>query len=90
MLQILVSLILITVFIVLLISAAVRKRREWLLNFLLRGVLGTVVIAFLNLAGSSLGLGILVGINPITVLTCGILGFPGLLALYGIEITRIL
>ena len=31
-----------------------------------------------------------VGINPMTVLTSGILGFPGLVVLYGINFFKVL
>lgn len=62
-----------------------RRRLEWLLNFLLRGVLGAVAIYFINLAVVSHGYPALVGINPATVLTCSVLGFPGLAALYGLQ-----
>lgn len=39
---------------------------------------------------ASQGLSIAIGINLITVLTSGILGFPGLLMLYGINLYKLL
>ncbi len=57
---------------------------EQILNILLRGILGTIAIYFINSALEAMGLSLGVGINAVTVLTSGILGFPGLLALYGI------
>lgn len=71
---------------VILVILVYRKKLEWLLNLLLRGVLGTVAIYFINLAVTGQGYPMLVGINPFTVLTCSVLGFPGLAALYGIQI----
>ncbi|MBO5282143.1 MAG: pro-sigmaK processing inhibitor BofA family protein [Lachnospiraceae bacterium] len=71
---------------VLLLIGAWRKKLEWLLNLLLRGVLGTVAIYFINLVLAGQGYAALVGINPATVLTCTVLGFPGLAALYGLQI----
>lgn len=68
----------------------IRKNTEWMLNVLMRGILGTIAIYFVNEALSGLGLPIVVGINPVTVLTSGILGFPGVIALYGIGIYKIL
>lgn len=72
--------------VLLLLGFAWRRRLEWLVNFLLRGVLGAVAIYFINLAVTGQGYPALVGINPVTVLTCSMLGFPGLAALYGVQI----
>lgn len=66
------------------------RRLEWLLNLLLRGVLGAVAIFFINLAMASRGYSTLVGVNPATVLTCSVLGFPGLAALYGLQVLHLL
>ena len=43
-----------------------------------------VAIFFINEWLNDMGISIGVGVNPITILTSGVLGFPGLLALYGI------
>lgn len=69
---------------------ALRGKAEWLLNMVMRSVLGTISIYFINGALESMGIASSVGINPITVLTSGILGFPGIAALYGIGIFKIL
>ena len=74
------------IFVVILLALAWRRRLEWLINLLLRGVLGAVAIYFINLAVTGQGYSALVGINPATVLTCSVLGFPGLAALYGLQI----
>ena len=63
---------------------------EKLLNILMRGILGTIAMYFINTTLHNMGLSLGVGINAVTVLTSGILGFPGLLALYGIGIYRLL
>ena len=63
---------------------------EQFLNILLRGILGTIAIYFINSALEAMGLSLGVGINAVTVLTSGILGFPGLLALYGIGFYKFL
>jgi len=75
---------------VVLFLGAARNKAEWLLNVLLRGVLGTVAIYFINQTLSRTGISLGVGINPITVLTSGFLGFPGVLILYGIGIYKLL
>ena len=63
---------------------------EKILNVVMRGILGTIAMYFINSLLGGIGLPLGVGINAATVLTSGILGFPGLPALYGIGIYRIL
>ncbi len=65
-------------------------KKEWMLNFVMRSVLGTIAIYFMNSWLESVGISTGVGINVFTILTSGILGFPGLLALYGIGISKLL
>lgn len=84
-----VALVVVTCVIVLLIGV-IRKRMEWLLNILMRGILGTIAIYFINVALAAAGFSLGVGINLITILTSGFLGIPGLIALYGIGIYQIL
>ena len=48
---------------------------ERILNFLLRGILGTIAIYFINGALAKMGISLGIGINAATVLTSGILGF---------------
>lgn len=72
--------------ILVLLIGAFRKKKEWIINFILRSVIGTVSIFFINGFLISQGISIAIGINPITVLTSGILGFPGLIMLYGINL----
>lgn len=61
---------------------------ERIINFVMRCVLGTIAMYFINtiLAGAQISLN--VGINAVTVLTSGFLGIPGLLMLYGIGIYK--
>ena len=73
-----------------LVIGAMRKRLEWLLNMIMRSILGTIAIYFVNSMLASVGISLGVGINAVTILTAGILGFPGLIALYGIGIYRML
>ncbi len=63
---------------------------EKILNLLMRGILGTIAMYFINSFLDFVGMPLGVGINAATVLTSGILGFPGLLALYGIGIYKTL
>lgn len=71
---------------VVLIMGVVRRRMEWLLNVAMRSILGTIAMYFVNSALAAAGISLGVGINAVTVLTSGILGFPGFLALYGLGI----
>ncbi len=64
--------------------------REWILNVMLRSVLGTIAIYFVNSWLAAWGVGVGIGLNMVTVLTSGFLGFPGLLALYGLQLYKIL
>lgn len=73
-----------------LLIGAIRKKIEWLLNLVMRSILGTIAMYFVNSALASMGISLGVGINAITILTSGILGIPGLAALYGIGFYQML
>lgn len=72
--------------ILVLLMGAFRRKKEWIINFILRAVMGTVFMFFINGFLVSRGICIDVGINPLTVLTSGFLGIPGLIMLYGINL----
>ena len=67
-----------------------KNRAELLLNFLLRAVFGMIAIYLVNSFLQGRGLEGSVGINPLSFLTSGILGFPGVALLYGINFYFIL
>ena len=69
---------------VVLLIGALRRKLEWLLNFVMRGVLGAVAIYFINMVLHTFGVSTLVGVNFTSVLTSAFLGIPGIAALYGI------
>lgn len=73
-----------------LLIGAVKNKAEWMLNFVLRGVTGMMAIYFLNLFLADAVPGIKIGYNPITFLTSGILGLPGVAMLYGINFYMLL
>lgn len=75
---------------VVLIIGAVKNRMEWIVNFMLRGVMGMMSIYFLNLLLADILPGVRIGYNPITFVTTGILGFPGIAMLYGINFYMLL
>ena len=55
-----------------------------IINFLLRMVYGAVGIQMVNLALQFLGTPIMVGLNPVSLLTVGALGINGIGLLFGI------
>ena len=75
---------------VVLLIGAMGRKVEWLVNFILRAVMGTVGIYCVNYFLAAKQISVAVGINPLTILTSGILGFPGVAVLYGIHFFKIL
>lgn len=73
-----------------LLMGAVRKKKEWLLNLVLRTVLGTLAVLSVNMMMEKAGMTVVVGVNPVTLLTSAFLGFPGLAALYGVQFYKLL
>lgn len=76
--------------VIVLIIGALGRKVEWLVNFILRAVMGTIGIYCLNYLLAAREIMVAVGINPLTILTSGILGFPGIAVLYGIHFFKIL
>ena len=70
--------------VIVLFMGVIRKKMEWMLNMIMRSILGTIAIYFINVGLKTMGISLGVGVNAATVLTCGILGIPGVLALYGL------
>lgn len=73
-----------------LMIGTMKSRAEWLINFLLRGVLGMMSIYFVNFLLADALPGLEIGYNAITFLTTGVLGFPGIAMLYGINFYMLL
>ncbi len=69
-----------------LLAAAMRSRTQLLLNFILRAVLGLLLIWFVNAFLDGRGIPVHVGLGGVSLLVCGALGAPGALLLYGIQI----
>lgn len=59
---------------------------KWIGNVLFRMVFGAIGIFTCNALLNALSQNLMVGINPETMLLIGLLGAPGFVALYGIEI----
>lgn len=63
-------------------------KKEWFLNVIMRSIFGIIAMYFINAALEGAGISLGVGINGATVLTSGILGIPGIAALYGIGLYK--
>lgn len=74
---------------VVLVMGTLRNHVETIINFVLRGILGMMMIYFINYFFSSRMPGMEMGYNLVTFLTSGILGFPGILLLYAINLYMI-
>lgn len=73
-----------------LLIAGWQKRTAVLKHFFLRLVTGMVIIFTVNVIMERTGIDVKVGINPISIFTAGVLGFPGVAMLYGIAGCRLL
>ncbi len=63
-----------------------RNRTEIFLNFMLRAVFGMIAIFLINSFLRDRGFPGSVGMNPLSFVTTGILGIPGVALLYGISL----
>ena len=84
------TILIVAVCIVVLFIGAVKSKMEWMIDIVMRSIWGTLAIHFINQILANVGISLGVGINVLTILTSGILGIPGLLALYGIGILQLL
>lgn len=62
----------------------VKRKAEFLLNFCLRAVMGGIAIQGINFILENWGIPCAVGINMVSLLTSGILGFSGVSLLYAV------
>ena len=58
--------------------------KEYILTFMLRVILGAAAILIVNQLLGKAGIELCVGMNPLSLVTTGILGLPGIALLYGI------
>ena len=69
---------------VVLFIIVIGKKMQVLLNFMIRVVLGGIGSIYVNDFFASQEIAISVGLNPVSLLTVGILGIGGFALLYGI------
>ncbi|MDD5935933.1 MAG: pro-sigmaK processing inhibitor BofA family protein [Clostridiales bacterium] len=60
-----------------------KTHTRWLTTVCIRVIVGIALIMILNLVLPMYKISCMVGVNPITVTTIGLLGVPGLLLIYG-------
>lgn len=75
---------------IVLFMIAVKTNSHLLLNFVLRSIGGSLFIFCVNQWAEMEGYSLFVGLNLGTVLTSGILGFPGVILLFGIKFYSLL
>ena len=73
-----------------LLLGMLKKRAHFLLNFMVRAVVCLILAYFLNSFLAARGMEVHVGMNAISVLTCGSLGIFGLAGLYGVLFLQLL
>lgn len=73
------------ILVLVLFIGAMKSRTEWLINFMLRGIMGMMMVYFLNFFLGDAMPGMRIGYNFITFLASGFLGIPGVALLYGIN-----
>ena len=55
-----------------------------MLRFLVRGLLGSFFITVFSSLAAVVGIILPVGVNIMTFLSCGLLGIPGIILIYGL------
>ncbi len=68
----------------------ITKKTAIFITFLLRGIFGALIIYFANMGLQAGNVDIAVELNSASLLTSAILGFPGLLLLFGIKFYKAL
>ena len=64
------------------------RQPHTMINFFVRVILGIAMIFFVNEFLEFENIAVRVGMNPLTLLTSGVLGTPGVALLYGIAFYR--
>lgn len=70
---------------IVLMMGILKSKAEWIVNFILRGIMGMLGIYFINMLPLVSGNGIFIGYNIFTFLISGVLGLPGIALMYGIN-----
>lgn len=73
-----------------LLIGVLRRKAEVVLNFFARMVVGMVGVYVVNMILARQGIDVSVGLNAVSALTLGSLGFGGFLLLYGVLFLNLL
>ena len=73
-----------------LLLMAIKVRSQLLLDGVFRGLYSCTIILLSNYFFQMKDISLQIGLNPITILTCIILGFPGLVLLFCISFLTLL
>ncbi len=82
--------LIIGILVLVLLIGAMKSRAEWIINFVLRGIMGMMMVYFLNFLFADSLPDMRIGYNSITFLASGFLGIPGVAMLYGINFYMLL
>ena len=82
--------VIIAVLAIVMLIMAVKTNSSLILNFVLRSVSGSLLIFGVNYLLEIMNYSVTIGLNLGSVLTSGILGFPGIILLFGIKIYSLL
>lgn len=82
--------LIVEILVLVLLIGAMKSRAEWIVNFVLRGVMGMMIVYFLNFLLADTMPDMRIGYNSITFLAGGFLGIPGVAMLYGINFYMLL
>lgn len=66
--------------------AVLKSRAGMVFRFVLQAVLGGILIYGINYFLAAQNIVSIIALNPLTILTAGLLGFPGVLLLFGIQL----
>lgn len=72
--------------VIVLLIGLVKSRAEFIINFVLRGVTGMLIIYFVNFLLAEKIPSLCIGYNLVTFLASGVLGLPGVALLYGVNL----
>lgn len=73
-----------------LLIGIIKQKAEYVVNFVVRMAVGAAAIVFCNQLLSKNGIDIMVGLNPWSLTTVGLLGAGGFTLLYGIMAYRLM
>lgn len=73
-----------------LLIGIIKQKAEHVVNFVVRMAVGAAAIVFCNQLLSKKGIDIMVGLNPWSLTTVGLLGVGGFTLLYGIMAYRLM